>query len=254
MNSVSYALKFIPPYSQARWYEQSEARVLRQLRDLAEHPNILKYFGAFEIEIAGSNWQVICMERCTGTLLDFVNSVYWRNLDGAERVAGCWEIIRQILTGLKACHSWNPALWHRDVKITNSKFLLLHSLNAAVLYDSFFLSNGTTRSYCFKLGDFGLARTVLPGQALTPFNSDPEAGHQAPAISYPSYTSCVDLYGVAFLVSVLTFHLDASIDPDFPELSTELRHSRYNIDVALAIAQRKAKFMTELAEDIGGWE
>ncbi|SRR6266496_69723 len=125
MNSVSYALKFIPPCHQAMWYKESEARVIPQLRELAEHPNILTYFGAFKITIGCTIWEVICMQRCAGTLLGFINSGYWQSLWGAERVAACWEIIKQILTGLKACHSRNPALWHRDVKITNSKILLL---------------------------------------------------------------------------------------------------------------------------------
>ena len=126
-NSVSYALKFINPYIAAGSWAQNESSVLPTLLTMQEHPNILKYFGEFHVYLGGvNNWLVICTELCTGSLQQFLNTQF-HQLTEAEHIAGCWDIVRQVLTGLQLCRSNN--LMHRDIKLTNGKYSHVNVFN-----------------------------------------------------------------------------------------------------------------------------
>lgn len=124
-------MKFIHPDHVNSWYTDYEGRVLRELLSMHENQNILTYFGVFRLKV-GVTWTVVCMQRCEGALNKFVDSHVWENLGGHGRIACCWDIVRQILTGLQACHSMDTPLWHRDMKMSNSidlnfGFLIIHS-------------------------------------------------------------------------------------------------------------------------------
>jgi serine/threonine protein kinase len=82
--------------------------------------NILKYYGKFSLNLGGAApWSVVCTEVCTGSLRDLLYHPTFTTLTEAQRVALFWDIIRQVLTGLKKCHYNNPILMHRDIKLTN---------------------------------------------------------------------------------------------------------------------------------------
>lgn len=121
-NSASYALKFIDPYKPiTEWNPQDESSVLSALLTMPEHRNILKYFGKFHVHLGGAAlWSVVCTEVCRGSLQDFLHDPIFANLTEPERIAGCWEIVRQVLTGLQRCHCNGQILMHRDIKVQNS--------------------------------------------------------------------------------------------------------------------------------------
>ena len=110
-------MKFIHPDCVYSWYADHEGRVLPELLSMHDNQNILVYFGAFSLRV-GVTWTVVCMQLCEGALNGFVISPLWNGLKPIQRVACCWDIIRQILTGLQVCHEMN--LLHRDMKMSNS--------------------------------------------------------------------------------------------------------------------------------------
>jgi len=87
---------------------------------MQEHPNILTYFGQFYECLSGADrWLVICTELCTGTLQQFVDDQFPK-LTRVEQIAGCWDIVRQLLMGLEQCRS--NKLIHRDIKLMNGTY------------------------------------------------------------------------------------------------------------------------------------
>lgn len=119
--SVSCALKFLLPKDSPDWYRLNELRVLQNIREKSgQHRHIVKYYGYFQLKIEDSSWVVLCMEKCAGSLHEFLDNEYFKNLTPEEQIAGCWDIVKQIATGLHLCHSWRPRLMHRDIKPQNS--------------------------------------------------------------------------------------------------------------------------------------
>ena len=119
--SVSYALKFINPYKKPPdgIDPETEGVVLPILLTMQDHPNILTYFGKFHVYFGGdASWLVICTEVCAGSLQSFLQPIFTQ-LTQAERMAGCWEIVRQILSGWRRCRENWPILMHRDIKLSN---------------------------------------------------------------------------------------------------------------------------------------
>lgn len=121
---MSYALKFINPYKPG-WNPQNETQVLQVIQTMADHPNMLKYFGKFNIYLGGyKEWLIICTEVCTGSLQNFLQQEFFEIQNDLERIATFWDILRQILKGWRCCRYNQPIVIHRDIKMSNSKLTL----------------------------------------------------------------------------------------------------------------------------------
>lgn len=121
----------------------NELTILRSLGRLALHDNVVRFYHDFQ----NTHYLCIIMELCAGGDLDS----YLRariNHSVSEREA--LEILHQINSGLEFLHQ--NEIIHRDIKCAN--VLLKHgaSHDAPVL---------------FKVGDFGFAKRLAPGERAT---------------------------------------------------------------------------------------
>jgi serine/threonine protein kinase len=97
----------------------SELRVLKDIKD-HNSAHIVEYIGHFEFALEPEEPAtiVIQMELCTGSLREFMNHRFWRDLDPSLKIIGIWDIVFQVATGLHCCHQ--RGVMHRDIKPENS--------------------------------------------------------------------------------------------------------------------------------------
>ena len=184
-NSVTWAIKFCNTSEQPGWAigkAHSEIRVLQNIQSLQGEASthIVKYYDAYNITISNTTWLVVCMERCAGTLSEFLESQFYAGMDRGSKITGIWDIARQIATALRNLQSTPQQIMHRDIKPANgdsSESIVLISL---VFFDREELPDTGEPHFVFKPGDFGLGRVYSPGQTqfvtpipLTPNFQDP---------------------------------------------------------------------------------
>lgn len=103
--------------------------------------------------------------------------------------------------------------------------------------------------YVFKLGDFGISRTFVTGDGVTPIPHSPN--YQDPWLAGDNYDHKVDLYSLGFLMMVLEGHHlnpNATLDPQFKSLHQNLMSAperRHNIETILNIARSRSEEMVE---------
>lgn len=243
-NIPVFALKFIAPHG-PDWYKHSELRVLQDFQSLTTQCHVVKYFGAFSVPIERTNWTVIVMEYCSGSLVNFLGSDLFRNLQPEEQRIAAWDVVAQIAAGLQSCHSLNPPVIHRDIKLDNGAIPFDSTTDKVVLYTQIKFADGQY-DYIFKLGDWGLARPVSPGQELTPIPYSPN--FQDPRLSTDVYDHGVDWYSLGFLMMTFTAKMTCTPDPDFTTLYQRLLHqdSKPPYDYVLALAWNKIGQLSQM--------
>ena len=169
---------------------------------MQEHPNILKHFGNVDVNLGGTKqFRTIWTEVCLGNLRSLFSTDAFKAQSQGQMIATCWDILRQILGGLKACHNNLPPIIHRDIKLTNSTKspIYLCAKSKIVMYSIALLPDGKP-TYLFKIGDFGMARIFLPEQDITPVPSAPDSSHQHAMLSTNNIGLDADLPGVGYIM------------------------------------------------------
>ncbi|KAM3142262.1 hypothetical protein pb186bvf_005671 [Paramecium bursaria] len=112
-----FALK--KSYCQGQERTQVAKNELQIMRSLPKHPNILSFIGGSFINEGNQQVCLILLEFCSGgSIFDLMAAN--PNQKISEHVI--LNIVKEITQGLKAMHSQNPPLAHRDIKIENVLF------------------------------------------------------------------------------------------------------------------------------------
>jgi serine/threonine protein kinase len=172
----------------------------------------------------GFPYTAVFMELCSGSLAEFLNSPYYRQLTPEQKSRGNRDIVRQISTGLSQCHNQNPQLVHRDLKADNGKkprfkadppWIVVYNWQAYRPDGSYDIN--------FKLVDFGIARPLLPNPH-SPLTTLPRFGlpdWMAPELATGGYGCEVDLYSLGKLMERLEL-FGAAPDSQFTQLQKDL--------------------------------
>lgn len=120
-----------------------ELTILRYLGKLSLHDNIVRFHSDFR----DVHYQCILMELCAGGDLD---SYLRARLNNTVSERDALEILTQIYSGLEFLHS--NEIIHRDLKCAN---ILLKN------------SNASRGPLLCKIGDYGFARRLAPGERAT---------------------------------------------------------------------------------------
>jgi len=167
---VAYAVKTLPTH-------RIGTKVMRRERDvmqLLDHPNIIKFCASFE----ESTCMHLVMELCSGgELFEYIR-------DGSRLPeAAAMHVMQQALSAVAYLHS--HGIVHRDIKLEN--FLLVSRSSIA-------------RSH-IKLIDFGMSRRFVPGTHMRTVLGTPD--YMSPQLLAGYYNQLSDVWSCGVLMYVL---------------------------------------------------
>eukprot|EP00475_Leptophrys_vorax_P032883 TRINITY_DN51256_c0_g2_i1.p1 TRINITY_DN51256_c0_g2~~TRINITY_DN51256_c0_g2_i1.p1 ORF type:complete len:346 (+),score=79.48 TRINITY_DN51256_c0_g2_i1:88-1038(+) len=165
-------------------------REITILQNVDEHPNIIQYHCAWQ----DSKHVYIAMERCAGTLLDFLKSFHFSNLEEYEALI--WKVLQHISSALAFLHCQNIA--HLDIKPENILIQVLPSEER--------------EAFVCKLGDFSEAQVLSSDAQVDLWDKGGDPRYMAPEIlnSGPLLSSDVFSLGIVLMQAICRIDLPDS--------------------------------------------